>query len=112
MRTIILLVLACTILLPITPVRAGEIVASRDTIFLVNGTWVPAENLKPGDVFVTADGKRAVVTDVGSVSMENASCYGLVTESAREDHANAQVSAAAHGNWLTRWWQWVRAFFS
>ena len=99
------------ILLSATPARAAEVVASHDTRFWVNGTWVPAENLKVGDVFMTPDGKRAIVRDVESVSLENASCYGLVTDSARQGPANTHVAAVAHGNWIAQWWQRVRAFF-
>ena len=111
MKTAVVLVLVSMILLSAAPSRAGEIVASHDTRFWVNGTYVPAEDLKVGDTFLTPDGKRAVVRDVESVSMDNASCYGLVTDSALESHADTHVSAVARGTWIARWWQRVRAFF-
>jgi hypothetical protein len=111
MKTAVVLVLACMILLSAAPARAAEVVASHDTRFWVNGTWVPAENLKVGDVFVTTDGKRAIVKDVESVSLENASCYGLVTDSTHEGQATTRVSSVAHVNWIARWWQRVHAFF-
>jgi len=112
MKTMAALVLACMILLSAAPSRAAEVVASHDTRFWVNGTWVPAENLKVGDVFMTPDGKQAIVKDVEAVSMENASCYGLATDWTPQGQANSHVSTVAHVNWITRWWQRVRAFLS
>jgi len=111
MKAAVVLVLACMILLSAAPTRAAEVVASHNARFWVNGTWVPAGNLKVGDVFMTPDGKQAIVRDVESVSMENASCYGLVTDSTRQGQATTQVSAVAHGNWFARWWQRMRAIF-
>ena len=111
MKTAVFLVLACMILSSAAPARAAEVVASHDTLFRVNGTWVPAEALRVGDVFVTPDGKRAVVRDVEAVSVENATRYGLVTDSTRQGQANTQVSAVAHGTWIARWWQRMHAIF-
>ena len=91
--------------------RAAEVVASHDTRFWINGTWVPAEDLKVGDVFMTPDGKQAIVRDVETVSMDDATCYGLITDSTLHRQADTQVSAVAHGNWIDRWWRRVRAFF-
>ncbi len=111
MKTAVFLVLACMILSSAAPARAAEVVASHDMRFWVNGTWVPAEALRVGDLFVTPDGKRAIVRDVEAVSLGNASCYGLVTDSTCQGLANTHVSAVAHVNWIARWWQRARAFF-
>ena len=111
MKTAIVLVLVCLMASSAVASSEREIVASQDTPFWVNGTWVPAESLKPGDVFVTPDGKRAVVTDVESASIENASCYGLVIDSGRAEHEKAQYQAQTHSTWFTRWRRWTRALF-
>ena len=111
MKTAVFLVLACMILSSAAPARAAEVGASHGTRFWVNGTWVPAEDLKVGDVFVTPDGKLAIARDVEAVSMENATCYGLVTDSTRQGQANTHVSAVEHANWIARWWQRVYAIF-
>ena len=81
MKTAIVLVLVCLMASSAVASSEREIVASQDTHFWVNGTWVPAESLRLVDVFVTPDGKHAVIRGVESVSMDNASCYGLITAS-------------------------------
>jgi hypothetical protein len=111
MKTAIALVFACLILSSVAASSESQIVASHDARFLVNGTWGPADKLKPGDVFVTPDGKRAIVRDLESVSIDNESCYGLITDSQRGGFLKEHNSAPAHGSRFTRWWRWARALF-
>lgn len=72
-----------------TVATADEIAVSDDQLFWVNGSWVPARDLRPGDEFLTPDGKTAVVQNV---SMEQGSagkpCYGLDVGSTHDLFAN------------------------
>ena len=69
--------------------QTDTLIASEDQLFWVNGTWIPASDLVPGDEFVTPDGRRAVVTDVQNTDLfVNDSCQGLVIEAPHDFFAN------------------------
>ena len=63
-----------------TVMAVSEMRVSPNTTVLMNKTWVPASQLKPGDTFITPDGKKAIVRVVEDViTSENTSCYGYLT---------------------------------
>jgi hypothetical protein len=80
MRVAILFILVSFFLLG-SASAAGQLRASTDQLFWVNGSWVPASDLRPGDQFTTADGRVAIVTNVTPVQADDElSCYDLHTE--------------------------------
>jgi hypothetical protein len=67
--------------------------ATPEQLFWVNGSWIPASDLRPGDQFMTADGRNATVTNITPVEIaENASCYGLQTEAPHDFFANGVLA--------------------
>ncbi len=58
----------------------NEIKATLEHPFLVDGSWVPANELKSGDLLTTVDGKKAVVTSIEKVHVpEGFSVYNFET---------------------------------
>lgn len=99
------------IFLSISPALAAELVASHGAWLPANGTWLPVSDLKVGDTFLTPDGKRAMVTAVEDVSLDNASCYGFVTYADNQNAAQSPVAITSVPTWVTRLWRQIRSFF-
>ena len=69
---------------------SGQLRASQNQLFWVNGSWVPASQLKPGDRFMTPDGRVAVIGNITLANVtESAACHGLVTNSPHDFFANS-----------------------
>ena len=90
----VLVVIMLMIAVPLAAATlSGEIATSQDQLFWVNGSWVPAEGLRPGDEFTTPDGRRAVVRNVATVDLtENVSCHGLLTDHPHDFFANKALT--------------------
>jgi len=68
--------------------ETGEVVASQDQLFLVNGSWIPASQIRLGDVFLTSDGRQAVVRDVQDADLDSNPCYAVATETPQSFYVN------------------------
>ena len=56
---------------------AREIPVSDEQLFWVNGSWIPARDLKPDDEFLTLDVKSAIVQNIRAAPMPAARpCHG------------------------------------
>ena len=84
------IIMLCALLLSIvSATETGRLLTSDDQLFWVNGSWLPADQVKVGDKFMTPEGKVAVVKSTQDVtSAENASCYGLLSENPHDFFAN------------------------
>jgi len=72
---------------------AGSLRIPPEQLFRVNGSWVPAEDLKAGDRFVMADGRGAVVRNITTMNgTPGTPCYGLVTDGPHDFFANGILS--------------------
>ena len=52
-------------------ISAGELKVTTEHPFLINGSWIPASQLKVGDLLTTLDGKTAIIKSINSVNLAN-----------------------------------------
>lgn len=102
MKTIPIIMLPILFLALASVVSTSEMRVSPDTAVFVNGVWTQASQLKPGDIFITPDGKSATVETVEDVNTtDNMSCYGFLTappaHALQEDKCTPDTTAAPHG---------------
>jgi hypothetical protein len=96
--------------------QAGELRTTLDQQFYVNGSWVAAAALKPGDIVQTYDGKRVRITNVTDVTSDKPlEVYGFTTKSAthgcvlaggiltRADTGRPESNTGRISAWR-RWW--------
>lgn len=70
--------------------QAGELRTTDDQRFYVNGSWVRAADLKPGDVMETYDGKRIRITNITDVTSDKPlEVYGFATNATTQSYVLA-----------------------
>ena len=62
-------ILSIFLLIQIVPIFAGELKVTTEHPFLINGNWIPASQLKVGDLLTTLDGKTAIIKSINSVNL-------------------------------------------
>ena len=109
--------IALLILVVVTGIaQAGELRTTMDQQFYVNGSWVTAAALKPGDIVQTYDGKRVRITNITDVTSDRPlEVYGFTTNNTthdyvladgvltRADDGGAQAKPGRVSMWR-RWW--------
>ena len=97
-------------------VQAGELRTTEDQRFYVNGSWVPASDLKPGDIVGTYDGKRVRITNVTDVTSDTPlQVYGFTANNTAQgyvladgiltsDAAGGLTSSTARVSGWRQWW--------
>ena len=79
-------------------VEENIIKVTNEHPFFVNGKWIEAKDLKVSDELLTADGKKARITNINDVEGE-VQVYNLEVE---EDNSYVTSSATVH-NCMTPW---------
>lgn len=116
--------IALLILVVVTGIaQAGELRTTMDQQFYVNGGWVTAAALKPGDIVQTYDGKRIRITNITDVTSDMPmDVYGFTTNNTtggyiladgiltRADAVRGQ-SHAGGDNARQSWWAHFVAFW-
>jgi hypothetical protein len=93
MKPLLVAILVVSLLSMASVAQAGQLVASPGQLFWVNGTWIPADQLHPGDKFMTADGHAAVIKTIQDVPLhQNASCFSLATSPPQDFFANNMLA--------------------
>ncbi len=93
MKAIVLATLILVLLPVVLAATTGQLIASPGQLFWVNGSWVPAGQLHPGDKFTTPDGQVGIVKTIQNVVLpENASCFSLSTSRPHDFFANNMLA--------------------
>lgn len=79
-------------------VQAGELRTTEDQRFYVNGSWVRAADLKPGDMVETYDGKHIRITNVTDVMSDTPlQVYGFTTNNTTQSYVLADGILTSDG---------------
>jgi len=103
MKPVQLLVIVIGLLIAVVAagsVHAGQLSTTDDQRFYVNGSWVRAADLKPGDIMETYDGKRIRITNITDVTSDQPlAVYGFTTNSTTTSYviADGIVTSADGG---------------
>jgi hypothetical protein len=83
--------IALLILVVVTGIaQAGELRTTMDQQFYVNGSWVSAAALKPGDIVQTYDGKRIRIANITDVTSDKPlEVYGFTTNNTTHSYVLA-----------------------
>jgi hypothetical protein len=92
MRYLLAAILVVSLLSMASAAKSEQLVASPGQLFWVNGSWIPADQLHPGETFTTPDGV-GIITTIRDVALPgNASCFSLATAPPHDFVANNMLA--------------------
>ncbi len=89
MRSLLVAILIVSFLSMASAAQTGQLATSPGQLFRVNDSWIPADQLHPGDRFTTPDGHVAIIKSIQAMALPaNTSCFSLSTSRPHDFFAN------------------------